>query len=228
MEPEEVNVGEMLKNLERKLAEVKKMEANDFTETTKDSLKPENSEDVNLMANDLVEELMTKAVSISEQKDRELRAKESNGFDLEHSFSLQEGEEAGSLERPQQYSNQYQQHQDHQGQYQQYHGHQYQYQDQYSNPQGLGHYPNQQQGQYRPQQQFPAPSQYEGQVRPRRIQEWSRGQSLPNQEADFDRSSFRTSPQSVDSRQTLEEEEEEVEGEEVAEGEEEAEGDDVA
>merc|ERR1719500_2324671 len=138
------------------------MEANDFTETTKDSLKPENSEDVNLMANDLVEELMTKAVSISEQKDRELRAKESNGFDLEHSFSLQEGEEAGSLGRPQQYSNQYQE----------YQGHQYQYQDQYSSRQGFGQYPNQQQGQYRPQQQFPAPSQYEGQVRPRRIQEW--------------------------------------------------------
>ena len=217
VEPEEVNVGEMLKDLERKLAEVKKMEANNFTETTKDSLKPENSVDVNLMANDLVEELMTKAVSISEQKDRELRAKESNGFDLEHSFSLQEGEEAGSLGRPQQYSSQYQQHQDHQGQYQQYHGHQYQYQDQYSSRQGFGQYPNQQQGQYRPQQQFPAPSQYEGQVRPRRIQEWSRGQTVPNQgsagvvaEAHFDRSSFPTSPQLVASRQTLEEDEEEV------------------
>merc|ERR1719220_973585 len=105
------------------------MEANDYNETTKDSLKPESGEDVNLMANDLVEEMMTKAVSILEQKDRKLRAKESNGFDLEHSFSLQEGEQArgaGSLERPHQFSSQYQQHQDQQTQYQQYQGHQYQ------------------------------------------------------------------------------------------------------
>ena len=87
---EEVNVGKMLKDLERKLAEVKKMEAIDFRETANESMKPEKSEDVNLMANDLVEDMMTKAVSISEQKDRELRAKDSNGFDLEHSFSLQE------------------------------------------------------------------------------------------------------------------------------------------
>ena len=162
---------------------------------------------MNLMANDLVEEMMTKAISISEQKDRELRAKASNGFDLEHSFSLQEGEEvrrAGSLKRPQQYSSQYQR----------YQGQQSQYQDQYTSRYGFTQYPNQQESQYRPQQQFPAPFQYEGEVRPRQIEEWNRGEPLPNRgysevaEDDFNRSSFPTSPKLASSRQALMEEEE--------------------
>ena len=52
-------------------------------------------------------------------------------------------------------------------------------------------------------------------MKPRRIEEWSRGQPLPNQgstevvaEADFDGSSFPISPQLATSRQALEEEEE--------------------
>ena len=219
----EQNVGEMLKDLEQKLAKVKKMEDLDFNETEKESTtKPDTGGgDVNLMANDLVEEMMTKAISISEQKDRELRAKDSNGFDLEHSFSLQEGEEvrrAGSLKRPQQYSSQYQQ----------YQGQQSQYQDQYSSRQSLSQYPNQQQGQYRHRQQFPDPSQYQtgglGQARPRQI-EGVRGQLRQGQQtsnprtgllnnfgqsmgadavADPEGNAFPTSPQLSPSRQALE------------------------
>merc|ERR1711936_744401 len=150
VEQKEMNVGEMLKDLERKLAEVKKMEAIDFKAITSKPMLAEDGEDVDPMANDLAEEMMIEAVSISEQKDRELRAKDSNGFDLEHSFSLQEGEEVrrtGSLKRPQQYSSQYQQ----------YQGQQSQYQDQYSSRYGFTQHPNQQESQYRPQQQFPAP-----------------------------------------------------------------------
>ena len=219
----EQNVGQMLKDLEQKLAKVKKMEDLDFNETEKESTtKPgTGGGDVNLMANDLVEEMMTKAISISEQKDRELRAKDSNGFDLEHSFSLQEGEEvrrAGSLKRPQQYSSQYQQ----------YQGQQSQYQDQYSSRQSLSQYPNQQQGQYRHRQQFPDPSQYQtgglGQARPRQI-EGVRGQLRQGQQtsnprtgllnnfgqsmgadavADPEGNAFPTSPQLSPSRQALE------------------------
>merc|ERR1712223_1704524 len=91
------------------------------------------------MANDLAEEMMMEEVSVSEQKDRELRAKDSNGFDLEHSFSLQDGEEvrrSGNFQQPQQYSSQYQQYQGQQGQFE----------NQYSSRQGLTQYPNQQQG----------------------------------------------------------------------------------
>lgn len=120
VEQKEMNVGEMLKDLERKLAEVKKMEAIDFKAITSKPMLAEDGEDVDPMANDLAEEMMIEAVSVSEQKDRELRAKDSNGFDLEHSFSLQEGEEvrrAGSLKRPQQYSSQYQQYQGQQSQF---------------------------------------------------------------------------------------------------------------
>merc|ERR1719490_257450 len=84
-EQKEMNVGEMLKDLERKLAEVKKMEAIDFKAITSKPMLAEDGEDVDPMANDLAEEMMIEAVSVSEQKDRELRAKDSNGFDLEHS-----------------------------------------------------------------------------------------------------------------------------------------------
>ena len=207
VEQKEMNVGEMLKDLERKLAEVKKMEAIDFKAITSKPMLAEDGEDVDPMANDLAEEMMIEAVSVSEQKDRELRAKDSNGFDLEHSFSLQEGEEvrrAGSLKRPQQYSSQYQQ----------YQGQQSQYQDQYSSRYGFTQHPNQQESQYRPQQQFPAPFQYEGEVRPRQIEEWNRGEPLPNRgysevaEDDFNRNSFPTSPRLASSRQALMEEEE--------------------
>jgi len=239
-EQKEMNVGEMLKDLERKLAEVKKMEAIDFKAITSKPMMAEDGEDIDPMANDLAEEMMMEAVSISEQKDRELRAKDSNGFDLEHSFSLQEGEEvrrAGSVQqRPQQYSSQYQQYQGQQGQYQ----------DQYSSRQGLNQYPNQQQGQYRPRQQFPAPSQYQtsgqqGQARPRQI-EGVGSQLRPGQQqsnprtgllnnfgqsmgadavADPEGNAFPTSPQLSPSRQALEDglqqegEEEEQEEEEV-------------
>jgi len=240
-EQKEMNVGEMLKDLERKLAEVKKMEAIDFKAITSKPMMAEDGEDVDPMANDLAEEMMMEAVSISEQKDRELRAKDSNGFDLEHSFSLQEGEEvrrAGSLQqRPQQYSSQYQQYQGQEGQYQ----------DQYSSRQGLNQYPNQQQGQYRPRQQFPAPSQYQtggqGQARPRQIEgvgsqqfrQTGQQQSNPrtgllnnfgqvmgaDAVADPEGNAFPTSPQLSPSRQALEDglqqegEEEEEEEEEV-------------
>jgi len=221
VEQKEMNVGEMLKDLERKLAEVKKMEAIDFKAITSKPMLAEDGEDVDPMANDLAEEMMIEAVSISEQKDRELRAKDSNGFDLEHSFSLQEGEEvrrAGSLKRPQQYSSQYQQ----------YQGQQSQYQDQYSSRQSLSQYPNQQQGQYRHRQQFPDPSQYQtgglGQARPRQI-EGVRGQLRQGQQtsnprtgllnnfgqsmgadavADPEGNAFPTSPQLSPSRQALE------------------------
>ena len=235
-EQKEMNVGEMLKDLERKLAEVKKMEAIDFKAITSKPMMAEDGEDVDPMANDLAEEMMMEAVSISEQKDRELRAKNSNGFDLEHSFSLQEGEEvrrSGSLQRPQQYSSQYQQYQGQEGQYQ----------DQYSSRQGLNQYPNQQQGQYRPRQQFPAPSQYQtggqGQARPRQIEggQLRAGQQQTNPRtgllnnfgqsmgadavADPEGNAFPTSPQLSPSRQALEDglqqegEEEEQEEEEV-------------
>ena len=241
-EQKEMNVGEMLKDLERKLAEVKKMEAIDFKAITSKPMVAEDGEDVDPMANDLAEEMMMEAVSISEQKDRELRAKDSNGFDLEHSFSLQEGEEvrrAGNLQqRPQQYSSQYQQYQGQQGQYQ----------DPYSSRQGLNQYPNQQQGQYRPRQQFPAPSQYQtggqGQARPRQIEGVGAGQQLrqtgqqqlnprtgllnnfgqsmgADAVADPEGNAFPTSPQLSPSRQALEDglqqegEEEEQEEEEV-------------
>ena len=234
----EMNVGEMLKDLERKLAEVKKMEAIDFKAITSKPMMAEDGEDIDPMANDLAEEMMMEAVSISEQKDRELRAKDSNGFDLEHSFSLQEGEEvrrAGGLQqqRPQQYSSQYQQYQGQQGQYQ----------DQYSSRQGLNQYPNQQQSQYRPHQQFPDPSQYQtsggqqqvGQARPRQIEGVGRQQTNPrtgllnnfgqsmgaDAVADPEGNAFPTSPQLSPSRQALEDglqqegQEEEQEEEEV-------------
>ena len=221
-EKKEMNVGEMLKDLERKLAEVKKMEAIDFKAITSKPMKAEDGEDVDPMANDLAEEMMMEAVSISEQKDRELRAKDSNGFDLEHSFSLQDGEEvrrSGNFQQPQQYSSQYQQYQGQQGQFE----------NQYSSRQGLTQYPNQQQGQYRSQQQFQAPSQYQtsglGQASPRQIegirgQQPRRGQQPSNPRtgllnnfgqsmgadavADPDGNAFPTSPQLSPSRQALE------------------------
>ena len=220
-EKKEMNVGEMLKDLERKLAEVKKMEAIDFKAITSKPMKAEDGEDVDPMANDLAEEMMMEAVSVSEQKDRELRAKDSNGFDLEHSFSLQDGEEvrrSGNFQQPQQYSSQYQQYQGQQGQFE----------NQYSSRQGLTQYPNQQQGQYRSQQQFQAPSQYQtsglGQASPRQI-EGIRGQPRRGQQpsnprtgllnnfgqsmgadavADPDGNAFPTSPQLSPSRQALE------------------------
>merc|ERR1712223_376156 len=220
-EKKEMNVGEMLKDLERKLAEVKKMEAIDFKAITSKPMKAEDGEDVDPMANDLAEGMMMEAVSISEQKDRELRAKDSNGFDLEHSFSLQDGEEvrrSGNFQQPQQYSSQYQQYQGQQGQFE----------NQYSSRQGLTQYPNQQQGQYRSQQQFQAPSQYQtsglGQASPRQI-EGIRGQPRRGQQpsnprtgllnnfgqsmgadavADPDGNAFPTSPQLSPSRQALE------------------------
>jgi len=71
-EQKEMNVGEMLKDLERKLAEVKKMEAIDFKAITSKPMMAEDGEDVDPMANDLAEEMMMEAVSKSEQKDREL------------------------------------------------------------------------------------------------------------------------------------------------------------
>ena len=74
-EKKEMNVGEMLKDLERKLAEVKKMEAIDFKAITSKPMKAEDGEDVDPMANDLAEEMMMEAVSISAQKDRRTEGK---------------------------------------------------------------------------------------------------------------------------------------------------------
>ena len=197
-----MNIEEMLKNLEQKLAEVKRMESIDLEETPKESREAKDGRNVNLMANDQIEDMMTKAVSISEQNNRKLRAADSSGYNLEHSFSMEDGEEkrrSGGLQMPQQYSSQYQQYQGQQGQFQ----------NQYSNPQSLNQqYPDHREGQDRPQQQFPYASLYQDQAKPRQIEGWNQGQPLStNQEADLGRSSFAT--QMVASRQAPEEKEEE-------------------
>ena len=65
VEQKEMNVGEMLKDLERKLAEVKKMEAIDFKAITSKPMLAEDGEDVDPMANDLAEEMMIEESELS-------------------------------------------------------------------------------------------------------------------------------------------------------------------
>ena len=200
---EKMNIEEMLKDLEQKLAEVKRMESIDLEETPKESREAKDGRNVNLMANEQVEDMMTKAVSISEQKNRKLRAADSSGYNLQHSFSMEDGDEirgSGGLQMPQQYSSQYQQYQGQPGQFQ----------NQYSNPQSLNQqYPDQREGQDRPQQQFPYASLYQDQAKPRQIEGWNQGQPLANRETDLGRSSFAT--QVVASRQAPEEDNDEEE-----------------
>ena len=152
----ERNVGQMLKDLEEKLAAVKQMEESDFSMISSKPMMAEDGEEVDPMANDLAEEMMREAVQITEQKDRELRAKEAGGFDLEHSFDLEQDEQRslrptqrlqGQFKQPvQQYTNQEQFPSQEQ----------FPNQEQYSNQE---QYPRQQQ--YQGQEQFRNEEQYE-------------------------------------------------------------------
>ena len=159
VEEQERNVGQMLRDLEEKLASVQLLEAG----ISSQPLVAEDGEEVDPMANDLVEEMMMEAMDITDQKDRELRAKEGGSFDLEHSFSLSDDEVREN--RPQQYQQKPRQ-QYNQRPRQQIAGQQYYGQDQY---QGR----NQQlqnQGQQLPGQQFTGRDQYQGQNQARQQQ----------------------------------------------------------
>jgi len=159
VEEQERNVGQMLRDLEEKLASVQLLEAG----ISSKPLVAQDGEEVDPMANDLAEEMMMEALDITEQKDRELRAKEGGSFDLEHSFSLSDDEVREN--RPQQYQQKPRQQYD-QRPRQQIAGQQYYGQDQY---QGR----NQQlqnQGQQLPGQQFTGRDQYQGQNQARQQQ----------------------------------------------------------
>jgi len=89
----EMNVDEMLKDLEEKLAEVKKMEKPDFNLISSKPLVAEDESEVDFLANDLADQMMKDAIEGTEQKDRELRAKEGGSFDIEHTFNLHEDDQ---------------------------------------------------------------------------------------------------------------------------------------